>query len=100
MDPRKSKRIRPAQRQRISMRLLVAAGISAAAITIVFVIYFQFFRNEVTKAKTTEILTPDNLPVDLNVEFRSSQDSDTLVRNGNRYKIAQPLSNTPTAPVQ
>ena len=100
MDPRKPKRIRPAQKQKISMRMIVAAGISAVALTVVLVIYFQFFRNEVTRAKTTEILTQETLPVDFNIETRIIQNNDTLTRNGNRYKVAKPLSQTPAAPVK
>ena len=80
--------------------MLVAAGISMAAITIILVIYFQFFKNEVTRAKTTETLTPETLPVDFNIETPLIENTDTLMRNGNRFKVAQPLSQTPSAPVK
>ncbi len=100
MNKRKEKKIRPAQRQKFSMRLILAAGISAAVITIVFVIYFQFFQNDIVKAKNTEILTQENLPATLNVEFKAVVNSDTLIRNGNRYKTALPLSQTPMLPVE
>ncbi len=100
MNKRKEKRIRPAQRQKFSMRLILAAGISAAVVTIVFVIYFQFFQNDIVKAKNTEILTPANLPAALNIEFKALVNSDTLEHNGNRYKNALPLSLTPILPAE
>lgn len=82
------------------MRLILAAGISAAIIAIVFVIYFQFFQNEITRAKNIESITPENMPVDLNITDLVIESTDTLMRNGNRYKVAKPLSQTPAAPVQ
>lgn len=100
MDSKKLKKIRTAQRQKFSMRLVIAAGISMAILSIVFIIYFQFFQNDLIKAKNTESLTLDHLPVDLNVESQIKENSDTLSRNGMRYKIAKPLSQTPVAPVQ
>ncbi|MDQ3049805.1 MAG: hypothetical protein M3Q95_02850 [Bacteroidota bacterium] len=100
MDSKKSKKIRSSQRQRFSMRFVIAAGISAAFIALVFVLYFQFFQNEVTKAKNTETLTPEHLPVDFNIESTVIVNTDTLTRNGSSYKVARPLSQTPPAPVQ
>ena len=82
------------------MRFILAAGISAAIIALVFVIYFQFFQNEITRAKNIESLTPENMPVDLNILEKAVENTDTLMRNGTRYKVAQPLSQTPVAPVQ
>ena len=82
------------------MRFILAAGISVAIIAIVFVIYFQFFQNEITRAKNIESLTPENLPVDLNITEKIIENTDTLMRNGARYKVAKPLSQTPAAPVQ
>lgn len=100
MNKRKDKRIRSAQRQKFSMRFMVAAGISAAAITLVFVIYFQFFQNEVIKAINTEVLTQDNLPVTLDVKIMATENSDTLDNNGSRFKTALPLSQTPILPAE
>lgn len=100
MNKRKDKRIRSAQRQKFSMRFMVAAGISAAAITLVFVIYFQFFQNEVIKAINTEVLTQDNLPVTLDVKIMATENSDTLDHNGSRFKTALPLSQTPILPAE
>lgn len=100
MDSRKSNKIRSTQRQRFSMRFIITAGISVTVIAVVFVLYFQFFQNEVTKAKNTETLTPEQLPVDFNIESTVIINIDTLNRQGSRYKVAQPLSKTPSAPVQ
>jgi hypothetical protein len=90
MEPRKAKKIRPAQRQRISMKLILATGVSVLLITLVLVIYFQFMQNEVSNAKNVKTLTPEQLPVDMVVD-------DTLNRNGSRYKVAKPLTQTPVS---
>ena len=91
MDSRKSKKTRVSQRQRISIRWVVAAGISVLLVTIVLVIYFQFSQNEVTKANNVDSLTIDHLPVDFVIENQVNTNSDTLRSNGVRYKIAKPL---------
>ena len=91
MDSRKSKKTRVSQRQRISLRWVVAAGISVLLVTVVLVIYFQFSQNEVSKANNVDSLTIDHLPVDLIIENQVTKNTDTLMRNGVRYKIAKPL---------
>jgi len=95
MDSRKSKKTRASQRQRISIRLVVAAGISVLLVTVVLIIYFQFSQNEVSKANNVNSLTIDHLPVDFVIENQVNNTTDTLRNNGVRYKIAKPL-NQPT----
>ena len=71
--------------------MVIAAGIAASTITLVLVIYFQFFRNDITKAENPLNLTHGQLPVDLNIEEMAIVAPDSNMRDGVRYKIAQPL---------
>jgi hypothetical protein len=57
----------------------------------VLVIYFQFFRNEVSKAENRSVLTQDSLPSDLKIDQVHLTPADTNLRDGLRYKIAKPL---------
>jgi len=96
MKSGKSGRSRPSQRQRNTMKWVFAAGISISLATIVLIIYFQFFQKEVSRAKNVETLTAGSLPVDLVIEQQVITNSDTLMRNGVRYKIAKPLNTAQT----
>ncbi len=95
MEPGKPRKIKTALRQRLSYRLILATGLSVALITAVLIIYFQFFRNEVTNAKSIPVLTNGTMPVDMVVTQNIVVNSDTLSNNGSRYRIAKPLKNTP-----
>jgi len=99
MNSRKSNKTRVSQRQRISLRLVIAAGISVLLVTVVLIIYFQFTQNEVSKANNTSSLTIDHLPVDFVIENQVTRSTDTLIRNGVRYKIAK-LLKQPTDSIQ
>ena len=91
MEPGKSRKFKTRLRQRLSYKLLLATGVSAALITAVLVIYFQFFQNEVTKAKTLPVQAGGPLPTEMIVAERLIVNTDTLSMKGNRYKIAKPL---------
>src|SRR4030095_813610 len=91
MESRKGNKFRPALRQRISLKLILATGISVFLITVILIIYFQFSKYEVSKAKNIPILTGAQLPVDMVIGEKVTINADTLIRNGNRYKIAKPL---------
>lgn len=82
-------------RQKLSRKMLIAAGISVITLTVVLVIYFQFFKNETIKAQEKENLTQEDMPVDLHITEPLIAEPDTLSREGNRYKIAKPLHLTP-----
>jgi hypothetical protein len=76
-------------------RILIATGISISILSIVLIIYFQFFKNETIKAEEKQNLTSGSYPVDINIANPLIATEDTLSRNGNRYIIAQPLELTP-----
>lgn len=75
--------------------MLAAAGISVAAISMVLIIYFQFFKNETSKAEDNLKLETKETPVSMDIEEPFIAKPDTLMREGNRYKVAQPLHLTP-----
>ncbi|MBL0339468.1 MAG: hypothetical protein IPP71_00215 [Bacteroidetes bacterium] len=96
MNTRKTNKLKNSLRLRISMRMIFTVGISAAIIAVGIFFYLQFTNSESTKAENAKILTQDQLPVDLNVDQMITTSVDTNVRQGNKYKIAKPLSLTPT----
>ncbi|MBK8413775.1 MAG: hypothetical protein IPL22_04170 [Bacteroidetes bacterium] len=98
MNNRNPKKLKSSQRQKLSARRIIIAGISFAAIAIGAMIYFQLNESEPTKAENGTFLTHENLPVDLNISAVMIQAPDTLQRNGARYKIPKPLSQTPAIP--
>lgn len=75
--------------------MIVATGISVALLSIMLIIYFQFFSNETLKAREQQILTIEEMPVDLNIEEPFIAQPDTQFRNGLRFKTAKPLHLTP-----
>lgn len=95
MKKNKPGKIRVSQRQRMSRKMLVAAGISITALSMVLVIYFQFFKNETSKANEKPVPAAEMAPVSMDVELPFVAVPDTQMRNGNRYKIAKPLHLTP-----
>ena len=92
MEPRKPGKFRLKLKQRLTYRLLIATGVSAVMITAVLVIYFQFFQNEVTKAKSLQVQVGGALPVEMVVTEKIVINTDTCSLNGNRYKIAKPIN--------
>lgn len=91
----KPNRQRASLRQRFSRKMIVITGISVALISMMLIIYFQFFKNEPLKAKEKQILTVEEMPVDLHIEEPFIARPDTQLRNGLRYKTAKPLQLTP-----
>ncbi len=87
-------KIKQSVKLKTKLRLVIAAGISVLAITMMLVIYFQFFKNEQVKANQSVKLQQDSLPTDLKVEEVFLSPSDTNMRNGVRYKVARPLKNS------
>ena len=85
-------KIRNKVRQKMSYKMILYVGIPVAVISVVLIIFFQFFRNETIKAEKRAILTQDNLPVELVVDEIHQMESDTNQRNGIRYKIAKQIS--------
>jgi hypothetical protein len=75
--------------------MVLVTGISMAAIAAAIFIYVEFSNPEPTKAKNVEYLSPENLPSDLVVNQLVLKTADTNQYNGNRYKVAKPLSLTP-----
>jgi len=94
MESRKGNKFRPALRQRISLRIVLVTGISILTVTVLLVIYFQFSQNEVSKAKNVPDLTGTTLPVEMVIGEKVTLSADTLSRNGIRYKVARPLTQT------
>ena len=78
------------------MRMIFAVGISTAIIAVGLFFYFQFTNSESTKAENAIILTQDELPVEMVIDQMITISADTNQRNGNKYKLAKPLSLTPT----
>lgn len=95
MNHKKPNKLRSSQRQKLSHKMVVAAGISVLLITIIIITYIQFFKTETSKAENTDNLTMQSLPVDFRVEKIATVSPDTNSRNGLNYKIAKPLSLTP-----
>jgi len=95
MKKNKPGKIRVSQRQRMGRKLLVAAGISVATLSLVLIIYFQFFKNEISKADEKEAITSKEIHVSMDIEKPLIAEPDTLMRAGHRYKVAQPLHLTP-----
>lgn len=79
----------------MSRKLLVAAGISMAAFSMVLIIYFQFFRNETSKAEEKANTEITENPVSMDIKTPLIAKPDTMMREGNRYKVARPLHLTP-----
>ena len=97
MKHRLPKKIRNVQRLRLTTRKAIAIGISVSLLTIMLIVYFQIFKNDTIKAESPEILTQDELPVQMHIESPVIMESDTFSRNGVRYKIAKPLPQPQTA---
>jgi hypothetical protein len=95
MKKNKPGKIRVSQRQRMGRKLLVATGISVATLSLVMIIYFQFFKNETSKADEKGANTSNEIHVSMDIEKPLIAEPDTLMRAGNRYKVAQPMHLTP-----
>jgi hypothetical protein len=95
MKSNKPGRIRLAGRQRMKRKLLIATGVSVVALSMVLIIYFQFFKNETSKAGEKEKQKTTESSVSMDVESPLISSPDTMMREGNRYKVAQPLHLTP-----
>ena len=96
MKARKPNKIRTSIRQKLSARFVIATGVSLAAITAGIFFYLQLTKTEPSKASSNQMIIEGNLPVDLVVDQLAITPVDTNMRQGNRYKVAKPLSLTPT----
>ena len=96
MSTRKHNKQKQSLRLRLSTRIVIAAGISITAIAIGIFFYLQFTNTESIKAENPILLTRDALPVDMKIDKMVTVNIDTASRNGSNYKIAKPLSLTPT----
>ena len=96
MKARKPNKIRTSIRQKLSARIVIAAGVSLAALSAGIFFYLQLTKTEQSKASANQIIIEGNLPVDLVVDQLVITPVDTLMRQGNRYKVAKPLTLTPT----
>lgn len=70
-------------------------GISVALLSIILIIYFQFFKREQLKARDHQNLTIEEMPVELHIDEPYTALPDTQYRSGMRYKTAKPLHLTP-----
>ncbi len=91
----KHNRQKISQRQRMTVRLVVAVGISFFAIATGIFLYLQLTNSESSKADNTTLINRENLPVDMVIDQMVVNTVDTIERNGNRCKVAKPLSLTP-----
>jgi len=95
MNPKKSNKQKNSQRQRFTLRMTIIAGISLATVAAGIFFYIQITKTETTKAEGGQVITQDQLPVEMVVDQMVIAMPDTNNRNGARYKVAKPLSLTP-----
>lgn len=96
MKEKKPNKLRNSLKQKLSVRLVIAAGVSVAMIAAGIFIYLQLSKTEPINAAASSTISQDNLPVDMVVDQFVVVSPDTTMRNGNRYKVAKPLSLTPS----
>jgi hypothetical protein len=95
MKARKQNKIKALQRQKLSRRQLIAAGISVLMLTAGIVLYLQFSQSTSSVAEVPQTLSQDKLPVEMAVAEMAKVTVDTNFRNGSRYKIAKSLTLMP-----
>jgi hypothetical protein len=97
MASRNKRKTRQAQRQRMRYRLIVAAGVSLAAISGGVLLWLQLSKPEESRAAVVMQLSQDALPADMNIEAMIVAPADTSNR-GIKAKAMKPLSLTPELP--